>query len=924
MIKIYSTALAVLAALFLDLLVSSNAAMPFRIIYFVAFVALAFAVIYISIHLLRNKEFGKDYTILICGRTFFCSAVLINLIVVFPILWLEVPSIGLFSTNILNQGMNGLPYLLEYAAVMIADGIVLHIILTKKSRIDAYKIAAYVLCAIAIETFLAIYCFHIGSIDGVRLGLASFHIAICGVIIWLYFKLSMKEVQIRITSSDVLLFLVSIGTFLMVYMPHAIYSLFGDTSVIVGSASSILYRGSLQPFYAADAYYSPIGGFVSTVFAYICGLNNIMLASSIPFLIAHLTLPFITYNFLKRFVTEDSRMAIIGSIVALFMDGLAVVLLPKYIGNLARPVIEWQISPATKSLYFSSIAWIWLAPFKTMGIASATALGSILARGRATSFLLGGVLFAFSFVNPRQPFLAILILVFLLGSKKISLKGVAMVFSSALLFLGPIIIATVFKNLQLILFVFHQTGLVAGEISTITLGYYRILSENGLLVTISVMVVCFTAVAFLVRSESQNTLNTKRFVAEYSTRRNLSLRILRFRNGLDIHLSFEDMLFWGLFIPMITYIILHAYPIPFLAIMPRNILIDSFDYMIMRYHILAILAILGFIGFKYSSRVFLTMTTLALVTYLWIILTSVGKGIISPLIFVALAMPSFVFFVKSKKRLILSVVLLLIFLGVFSATFYSATVTTIESEARYADFSDLLPILLKMDPGESVFSASTYSYYSSRILRMAHLQLSSDFSCQLHIIDKAYTNSVTTERVLEDDTNEILYEGNVFIFYRSNQTISQVAPNVGFELGTDVPSNWNYRETDANHEARWDNTIAWSGNRSLGLLVEKGSGANWVRWESDRIFVSRNASVLYLEYYVKQEFSSGSSLVQLNFYNETEQLVMYDRIWQTWNSDWILRTSIVNFPREFSYMTIFLVNRGEGRVWFDNVELAIK
>ena len=70
-------------------------------------------------------------------------------------------------------------------------------------------------------------------------------------------------------------------------------------------------------------------------------------------------------------------MAIIGTIMTIFMDGLAIIMLPIYTGNITSETIMNKISPATKSLYLSSISPLWLNPYKVLGIASAMAIGSL-------------------------------------------------------------------------------------------------------------------------------------------------------------------------------------------------------------------------------------------------------------------------------------------------------------------------------------------------------------------------------------------------------------------------------------------------------------------------------------------------------------------------------------------------------------------
>jgi len=136
-----------------------------------------------SILLLRNKEITRNNFILVLPISLFLPImIIINLKVVFSILWLDIPDIGFLNSDILIQGISGLLPLLNYLVINIVNGILFYVIVNRKSNTYAYEIPTYVLCIVAIEISLSIYCFHVGGIDGIRLGLSLFHIGICGIV----------------------------------------------------------------------------------------------------------------------------------------------------------------------------------------------------------------------------------------------------------------------------------------------------------------------------------------------------------------------------------------------------------------------------------------------------------------------------------------------------------------------------------------------------------------------------------------------------------------------------------------------------------------------------------------------------------------------------------------------------------------------
>ena len=727
----------ILIVLIFDSFVASYSVSPFRYIYDMAFGMIICIVIYTSTLLSKSKEISKRDRIFVLPSFSFFIFVLFNIKTIFSIVRLGIPDIGSLDSNIVVQGMSGLPPLLDYLIITLVNGIVLCIAVNGKSAMHACEIPTYMLCIIAIETSLAMYCFHIAGLNGIRVGLALFHVGICGVVIWLYRKLKTRELKIEVAFPDILLFFLSFGIFMMIYIPNGIYCLFSDNAVIVDSTLSIIYRGSLQPYYVADAHYSPIGGFVSVVFAYLSSPGNILLACSLPFLTGHMMLPFITYHFLKEFVAGDSRIAIIGTAMAILMDGLAVILLPVYIGDLTKDVITWGISPATKSLYFSSICWVWFTPFKIVGMASATSICNILPRRRVVGSLLGGALLGFSFVNPRQTFLAFLVLVFVFGIRKIRLRELAVLLLAALVFLGPILPTVIHKSLESLSRYLGAMSLLLGQNLTQTASgstlLLAIISVNLILVLVTLI-----SIAFLVCCKFRNERDKKCMAIG------------------------NHRLFSGLSISMLVFVIFYAYQYssnP--SIFENNVLVAPLTYIMLRYHILVILIIAGFLELGHNKRMTVTLAVLFSFVYLGL---TIKPFLHASLIVVVMALPSMNSFVKSRRKMMISVVLFFVALAIFSASLYSATARTWGPEPVYTDLPHLLNILLNENPGQELFCLSSDRYYATRIAKMAHMRLTSDPSCRLYIIDNRYVSNQIIEHLLSE--SQVLYHGNVFILLK--------------------------------------------------------------------------------------------------------------------------------------------------------------
>lgn len=766
--KQYSIAVTILAVIVFDLLLASNAVAPLRLIYDMSFALVVFPFVYVSILLIRNREIPKIGSLLVFPKASLVLPILLNLQAILAIASMDVPNIGFLSTNILIQGLSSLLPLLSFSLLSITNGIVLCIAVKKKNEVSAYELPTYALCMVSIETFLSVFSFHLAGIIGIRLCLFLLHIGICGAVFWLQRKLRIVEVRINVSFSDALLFLLSVGILMMVFIPFGIYNIFGDNSIVVGNALSIAWKGSLQPYYATTSYYSPIGGFVSIVSAYLTGSNNILSVLNIPFLASYLALPFVAYSFLKKFVTDDPRLAFIGTIAATLMDGLAILLFPVYGGNLTNDIINWQISPIAQSLYFSTVGAIWLNPYKTFSIASALAAGNMLETKKSINLLLAGALVALSFTNPRQPFVAILIFVFLFGVNRLKAIDISAVVLSLVLFLGPIFLPTVRKTMDALLSNLRLRAIVPKATSDSFFDSITSLTSSPLM-TIILAAVVGALLVLIARKINCPTENkpietiTKPVAPQMRVAIRFKCGKLNWRRGFGA----KDTVFWGLAILVLAYAIFNAHRIlPSFLTNLQDGLFAPLNYLVLRYHILAVLIAVGFLTFitrKHTLRILIAAAILAIAMYLGLM---IDTALEAPIIVVAMSLPALSLLVNSGKKKAIFLIVSLIFLGVLSGYFYSATVKSIEPDNQnlYEDLPHVLQILVAQDPSTKVFRVSSYDYFVNRVVEgMATLKTSSDSSCRIYIIDVRYTDSAKIESLLNDNHSRVLYQGQALI-----------------------------------------------------------------------------------------------------------------------------------------------------------------
>lgn len=741
------------SVLLFDFFISSAAAIPFRLLYDLSF-ALVMAVFgYTSMMLLTQKTCSWQGLTFVLPKHAYVVPIILNANAAFSTIWLTAPNIGFLNPNVLFQGLSTLLPLANFLLVMAANAVLIYINVYG-TKLRLYKLAAFTLAVIAVETCLSIYAFELFGVEGICWSLVLFHLFFIGLAVGSRSKFKSVQTSLLIASSDVLLLCVSLAVFLFVFVPFGLYNLYSDNAVVVGNALSIVNRGSLQPYYAADFHYSPIMGFVSVLFAYSTGLDNLLLCTNLPFLAASLLLPFVTYHFLKSFVTDDSRTAVIGALCVALLDGLAVILLPLYAGNITNLIINWRISPLTQSLYYSNISQLWLTPYKSFAAVTAIAACAVLEKRSAVSYVLGGALFFLSFSNPRYSIITIALLVLLYGLRRIDARGIVL-FSLSAVFLGAITLPVhAYKQLLAFSVALHSRGLIGDAIH----------NQFNLFLNVVVSYDFLPAVIFAVSLTLMGAV-AYRFSANTKPDQPRSLLIHGFLRGFDgltkrFTLWFErfDAFFALAILGLAIYVAVNAYfPSNFL-LLKENLFFSTLNNIVLRYHILAFLLICSLLIFRFKRRLLLSLTVVVAVLFLSAL---TGSTTIIPIVYVALAIPFFDLVVK-RRRLLSALVLAFVFLGLFSSTFYCATVTS-QTREEYSDVPHVVNLLLKRSAGEPVYCPSYYTYYADRVLKMGHLTLSSDNNCTLQIIDKNYVSDDSLASSLKQNNSTVLYNGDRFI-----------------------------------------------------------------------------------------------------------------------------------------------------------------
>ena len=757
-----------------DLTISSKSIVPFRVIYDAAFVLISWSFIYSAALLFCGNNISlRKHVVKIPKKILLISSVIVNMYAILSTIFLNNPSIGYLPENMLRGCAFGLFYLLIFFLILSINAVLFHNVLFKYSDIALRDITERILAIVAIETCLSMYFFHIMNLHGIRLFLLIFHTILIIIAIWNYLKTgNTREIVIKSGLPEILLLVFSIGFFALFYAPFTIYNLYSDVAPVVGSILSIVVRRSLIPYYLAEYYYSPIMGFISVFFMYITGLNNILLAANLPFLIAYLLLPFLIYNFLEAFVVKDFRVALIGAMAATLMDGLAILLLPKYISQLTPSIIVWKISTRTMSLYVSNTCMWVVSPYETFAATVALASCSILREKKLFNYVLGGTFFFLSFMNPRFSFISLLLIFLLIVLKKVSIQNLLLFISSTILSSGFTITQHLYKILLAIAEGLYTKNLVTlaryEQVNTILIDVLLGKHEK---ITLLLSIIGALGIFVWSLRKSSEIASSGKLVTHFYVRTSYRAKRIKLRRKsffISMHFLLSIIVIALVFFYISYYAYFYDMVMFFRYTLRRNALLYNFNAIILRYHILFCLFLTEMIIFRYSKKIFLTFLLLFLAFYFGGI---IARAItLAPILFVILSSPYITLLARKQgfplqrleKKVLTLIVLSMIFAGIFSSTLYSATIKT-QYNDRFSDLPYILSILLKRPPGEKVYSPSYYKYYIMRVVRMAHLNLSDDPNCQLYLIDKDYTKKEIINMLLNNDTFLVLYSGNKFI-----------------------------------------------------------------------------------------------------------------------------------------------------------------
>jgi len=737
--KLYAVILGIILVTFLDTTITSSSHIALRYLYNILLALLFLPFSYILVLLLLNKELD-NLSLKIClqRKILLLSSLIPNGYVVITASILEKLEIERLSENIILQGLLSLPYILIFVVILFNNAIILYNLIHRTYTIQLYKIPTYALAILGIEVSVVSYVFHVWGINGVRATLVAIHLLFIVLTACLLVKGIFRGVKILVNNVDIILICISFGILMLALTSFGIYNLFSDVSVILSSTLSIVKRQSLQPYYTVSHYYPAVGGFVSIVFAYMTGLSNLILSSNLPFLASYLLLPFIIY-YLIRLFTRDERIALLGVYISLLMDGLAIILLPAYISKITHTTINWYISPMTGALYFSNICHLWLTPYKVLAMASAIGCSTIIAHDNHTrlpNILLAAALLFLSLTNPRYTFLAILLLLVLALFKKNShIIKTAAIFLFTLIFLGPLANAILYKVSAAALSQIGLSSLIPSvKELIIQQPPITILILGGVTTILLIILV-------ILRMQKKQTAKSMSYLCDSRFSRDI----------IKIDLSSR---FKAIVTLMITIIVLSIAITAYLRLpAPSNVFLSSIRLIILRYHILVPFLLTYLLA---RNR---KMITKFLFILLFFYLGATVSYAVShvPVFFTCLTLPLINKIVKENRKLFL-LVIILITLGMLSSTFYFGTVKNIVNE-EYAEFPEVLNVLLSYPSGTTIYTPSYYDYYVRRLAEMSHLHyVKETHNASLVLVDKQYIKESDVDNLLNDEKYNIIYD----------------------------------------------------------------------------------------------------------------------------------------------------------------------
>jgi len=726
--------------------------LPLRIILDVCLFVFTFIPIYALLRQFSRTKSKKRHLTLNIKKELIYAIPLVNVLFIMNALNIEVPSLGSLKINMLMQSIEALPFFIIYLLASLLNGFMVLVTTVRKSEIDIYDIFIYSIVFMALQTIASLYGFHLAGVGGLRVAITCLFVLVPVIYLYCTRRFNIKHISIKEDSYFPLVIVLSIATFSFYYF-NSLYNHYTDQGIMFANVNSILYRGNLEPYYKASAYYPAIGGFYVTCFIYTTGLNNVMLASVLAFTVAYILLPIVVYRLIK-FVTLDSEgLALLLSAMSVYVDGIGIVALPMYKSkidsclrgsNIARhtirQILNFKLSHETCSLYTSTISYLWFNPYKVFAVlASVTAIVLLLrSKKRSYELIFSGLLLAQSFINPRASFIMLLTSTILWIFGKLAFLEIIASILTCFTFMSPLTWTVIYK-------------VTASFIEVYLRRAYELPIETELYVT---------SMESLLRSGSPLIVASIVLMLTYIYYR-LKFSRLRSSNKLpnytrSLKFSYTQLLslFVALSILVLVFIILYTYsllPQSFIVLTKKNHFLNIIRYLIFRYHIMIVLSVISLLLLKLNLRVVLLVIMVLLPTYF------LGGRIVSfPISLAILNIPAFYQIVKHKRgKIAISILLTLyLILGTLTNGIYGCILTSSDADPIFLDVPHVINLLLKLNSTTRVCSGSYYDYRVRRTVKFANLMYSKDKSnCQLCLIDKYYGIDVDLNK------RELLYSG---------------------------------------------------------------------------------------------------------------------------------------------------------------------
>lgn len=754
-----SLTLSTILTLIFDLLITSRSTLPYRFIFDLAFLSLSLLFIEIVKRIYGAQELDENI-LRINGKYVLYATVPVNIITVY-LLSSTIDCIYYFdSNNTLSIALKVLPNLALYFLALFCNSIIVKSYLNKLTELNIHDIITYMLLVLSIISSISIYSYQLFGSYGIRLGLIVLYALLTVLAIRLINN--KQDIYISYESSEKYLIILSFAMLLFYFTPFCLFSFYTDNSISLSGLINLLFSDDLKPFYISSNYYTPITSYVSAHYLYSTFNNNILLSSTAPYILSYVLLPFVVYRFMSNFITEDKRLAILGVVCLLFFDGLAVLYIPRFHESLSKYIILEFISPRAMALKFSMIRQFWLQPYKNLSLISIMAFFNYFKNRSDRCLFLGGSFLVLILINFRQIYVFALITLFLYAIDSIKVREFFTLMIASLIYLGSLVYVIFYKfilTLNKHIFSYLITESFTSGLEAIFFGYNGYVSI--IILTVSFLVMFYTERSNVIRWEN---LPITVFV---QPAKNFSSELGGDETDKEFS-KYHDIFFYSTIYLIILYLIVVAYDVnpSITRFVNSHYLLDGLVDLIIRYHVLVPLALLG-VSVIMGKR-FDPLRWFAL--FFLVLLTGFLRSTIDSPVFDGTVVMIFLSLVALKKYLIknarikLLLSLTLIFAGCASSLLLTSTVQSVFLDPCDED----LPYVLDHVTGEGLqrIYSPDYSYHVSRIVRISLNTYSPKDESDFIIIDRDFTSHLLVQKYLENESLNLLYEGDRFILFK--------------------------------------------------------------------------------------------------------------------------------------------------------------